>query len=148
MTHSSRIDYFSPLRLEVKPQNEIMIEKFGIPYPTYASEKKRWCKEYGLNAYYAGKHWAVRKRDAEFWHWLTMSNMNSQGVRRDPFKGPVSITFRWNDRLDCSNHAAIGKMIEDAMKGRVIQDDSRKYVAEIRHCFHDEDYIGVEIKEV
>lgn len=123
-------------------------EKFRIPYPASKAEQKRWAKEYGLNAYYAGKHWSARKRDAEFWHWMARQNMDGQEVRRVPFKRPVVIIFRWNDRLDIDNHAAIGKMIVDAMKGRVIEDDNRHWVKGVCHYFHDEDYIAVEIREV
>lgn len=125
-----------------------MTEKFRIPYPTIAAEKRNWSKQYSLNAYYSGKPWPVRKRDADFWHWITVLNMNTQNVRRAPFKSPVNVTFRWNDRLDIDNHAIIGKMIVDAIKGRVIQDDTRKWVVGVCHYFHDEDYIGVEIEEV
>lgn len=123
-------------------------ENFRIPYPASKTEQKRWSKEYGVNAYYAGKHWAVRKRDADFWHWLTTLNMNQQNIRRTPFKRPVIITFRWNDKLDLDNHAVMGKMIVDAMKGRLIENDDRRFVRGICHYFHDEDYISVEIKEV
>lgn len=123
-------------------------ENFRIPYPANKAEQKRWSKEYGVNAYYAGKHWAVRKRDADFWHWLTTLNMNQQNIRRTPFKRPVIITFRWNDKLDLDNHAVMGKMIVDAMKGRLIENDDRRFVRGICHYFHDEDYISVEIKEV
>lgn len=125
-----------------------MTEKFKIPYPASAKEKARWSKDYSLNAYYGGKPWPVRKRDVDFWHWLTKLNMDSQGVREHPFAKPVTITFLWNDRMDIDNHAVIGKMIVDAMKGRVIQDDSRKYFVGVGHYFHNEDYIGVEIEEV
>lgn len=123
-------------------------ENFRIPYPANKAEQKRWSKEYGVNAYYAGKHWAVRKRDADFWHWLTAMNMNQQNIRRTPFKRPVIITFRWNDKLDLDNHAVMGKMIVDALKGRLIENDDRRFVRGICHYFHDEDYISVEIKEV
>lgn len=101
-----------------------------------------------MNAYYAGKHWSKRKRDAEFWHMMVRSCMNSQDVRRAPFKRPVVITFHWNDRLDIDNHAIMGKMIVDAMKGRVIEDDSRRWVKGVCHYFHDGDYISVEIREI
>ena len=91
-------------------------EVFRIAYPKTGAEKKKWAKEYGMNAYYAGKHWALRKKDAELWHWLTLAAMNAQGIRRTPFKLPVAVTFYWNDRLDIDNHAIMGKMIVDAMK--------------------------------
>jgi hypothetical protein len=42
----------------------------------------------------------------------------------------------------------MGKMIVDAMKERVIEDDSRKWVKGVCHYFHDEDYISVEVKEI
>ncbi len=125
-----------------------MTESFIIKYPKTAAGKKQWSKNYGLNAYYAGKHWAQRKKDAEYWHRLVRSEMDMQKVRKNPFQNPVIITFYWNDRLDCSNHAAMGKMIEDAMKGRTIKDDSPAWVRGIEHYFHDEDYIRVVITEI
>ena len=39
-------------------------------------------------------------------------------------------------------------MIEDSLKGRIIQDDNRKWVKGHEYYFHDKDYILVEIKEV
>lgn len=123
-------------------------EKFRIPYPKSKAAQKQWSKEYGMNAYYAGKHWSVRKRDADYWHRLVQSHMNEQDVRRVPFKRPVIIIFHWNDRLDIDNHAVMGKMIVDAMKGRVIEDDSRRWVKGVCHYFHSEDYILVEVREV
>ena len=123
-------------------------EKFKIPYPKSKAGQKQWTSEYGMNAYYAGKHWSKRKRDAEFWHILVRSYMDKQDVRRVPFKRPVIVTFRWNDRLDIDNHAVMGKMIVDAMKGRVIEDDNRTWVKGVCHYFHDEDYIAVEVKEI
>ena len=93
-----------------------MTESFEIPYPPTAIGKKAWMKRFGMNAYYAGKHWSVRREDAEFWHLLTRYEMSRQKVRTTPFQKPVIITFHWNDRLDCSNHAVMAKMIEDAME--------------------------------
>lgn len=122
--------------------------KFRIPYPQTAAGKKQWSKNYGMNAYYAGKHWSVRKRDADFWHKLVWSCLDGQEVRRTPFDKPVILTFYFNDRLDCSNHGVLIKMIEDGMKGRLIVDDSRKFVKGIECYFHDENYILVEIREV
>ena len=123
-------------------------EKFKIPYPKSKAAMKQWTKDYGMNAYYAGKHWSKRKQDAEFWHMITRSCMNSQDVRRVPFKRPVIVIFHWNDRLDIDNHAVMGKMIVDAMKGRIIEDDTRRWLKGVCHYFHDEDYIGVEIREI
>lgn len=122
-------------------------ESFRIYYPKSKAEQKRWSKEYGMNAYYSGKHWSLRKKDAEYWHLLTRSAMNKQEVRIRPFEKPVEISFLWNVRLDIDNHAIMGKMIVDAMKGRIINDDNRRWVKGVYHGFHDEDYILVQIRE-
>ena len=126
----------------------MVYESFRIYYPKSKAEQKRWAKEYGMNAYYAGKHWSKRKQDAEYWHLLTRSAMNRQEIRVRPFEKPVEISFLWNDRLDIDNHAIMGKMIVDAMKGRLLNDDSRRWVKGIYHGFHDEDYILIQIREV
>lgn len=125
-----------------------MTESFEIRYPPSAAGKKQWAQWYGMNAYYAGKHWGQRKQDAEYWHRLTVAEMCAQKVRKTPFKKPVIITFYWNDNLDCSNHAVMAKMIEDAMKGRLINDDNRKWVKGIEHYFHDKDTIKVVVREI
>lgn len=125
-----------------------MTETFHIDYPRTKAGKKQWAHEYGMNKYYAGVHWSIRKRDADFWHMLTRSYMNRCGVRKQPFRRPVYVSFWWNDRLDLDNHAVMGKFIVDAMKGRVIEDDSRRWLRGVRHYWHDEDYIKIIIREV
>ena len=129
-------------------QTDLRTETFRIDYPKTAAEKKRWMKEYGFNSYWAGKHWAKRKNDAQFWHMFTHSEMNRQHIAKNIFDKPVFITFYWNDRLDCTNHAAMAKMIEDAMKGILIHDDSRRYVKGVCSFFHEHDYILVVVREV
>ena len=52
---------------------------------------------------------------------------------RELFTSPVAVSFWWDDGLDVDNHAAIGKAILDACKGRIIADDDRRYVREIHH---------------
>ena len=120
--------------------------RFMIPYPSTKKGRAEWSKKYGLNAYWAGKHWAQRKNDADYWHNLVHSELRRQGIRGS-FDRPVWITFRWNDRLDLDNHAAMGKMIVDALKGAIIRDDNRQHIKELRHTWHDEDWIEVEIEE-
>jgi len=119
-------------------QNTVIL---NIPYPS------NYARLYGMNSLYAGKHWAVRKRDAEFWHTLVTMQLRSQNVPQKCFDKPVEITFRWNDRMDLSNEAYAAKMIEDALKGWVITDDSKKYVKAIHHLTHKENYISVEVEE-
>ncbi|MBQ8382028.1 MAG: hypothetical protein IJX47_02355 [Clostridia bacterium] len=125
-----------------------MTVSFRIPYPATKAGKSEWSKLYGLNAYWRGKHWSKRKSDVAFWHQLTAREMDRQGVRKTPLRNPVILTFYHNDRLDCSNHAAIEKMIEDALHGRVIVNDDRRWVRGKESYFHDEDYILVVAREV
>lgn len=125
-----------------------MTVAFEIPYPQTKKGKAAWNRRYGLNAYYAGKSWPQRKRDADELHALTIVCMKRAGIRKAPLKRPVALTFRFNDGLDCSNHAVIVKCVEDAMKGWIIQDDSRKYVQRITVEFHEEECIRCEVKEV
>lgn len=121
--------------------------KFRIPYPP-KSEMAEWNKEYGLNSIYSGKHWTKRNADSEFWHNLVYTYLRQQKILKKPFDEPVRITFYWNDNLDCSNHAYMGKLIEDGIKGYLIKDDSKKYVKGISHFFHDKDYIEVVIEAI
>ena len=125
-----------------------MKEIIRIPYPKTDAGKKEWNKKYGLNAYYSGKHHSQRAEDARYWHALTRAAMSKAQVRRRPFDKPVIITFCWNDRLDLDNHSIMSKMIIDALKGRLINDDTRRWVKGIEHYWHDADYIKVIIQEV
>ena len=109
-----------------------------LPYPAKVSQ-------YGDNAYYSGKHWSVRKRDSDYWHDLLMVEAPWD---RGPLRSPVRLEFYWNDRMDLSNHSMMAKMIEDGIKHRIIQDDSRKHVAEMIHRWHDDDCIKIVIEEV
>lgn len=125
-----------------------MTVSFTIPYPSTKAGKTDWNKRYGLNSYYSGKHWSERNKDAEYWHYLVRSELRKQCPKRSMMNSPVVITFYYNDSLDLSNHAAMAKMIEDALKGIIIEDDSRKYVKGIEHYFHGEDFIRVVVREV
>lgn len=119
--------------------------RFVIPYPDTKKGKAEWNRRFGLNAYWSGKHWTKRREDAEYWHLLCNAEMNRQNVQRTPFESPVEIAIFFNDRLDVDNHSAMAKMIVDSMKGRVIEDDSRKYVKRLTQEFHDEECILVEV---
>lgn len=125
-----------------------MREVFKIEYPNTPAGKKQWMKQFGANAYYAGKFWTQRKKDADYWHAMVRACMDRQGLRKRPFDRTVVITMYFNDRLDCSNHSVMFKMIEDGMKGRLIHDDSRKWVKGNEIYFHDEDYIKVVVREI
>ena len=114
------------------------MQSFDIPYPP---KKTDWTKKYSLNKYYAGVHWTTRQNDANFWHTITRAYARNMTMETEP----VIITYYFNDNLDISNHAAIAKMIEDALKNKVIIDDSRKYVVGHEYYFHDKNCITVKI---
>ena len=85
--------------------------RFDIPYPPTKKGKSAFCRRFGLNAYYSGKHWAQRKKDADELHAMTLASLKQARVRRGMVHGPVSITFAWDDGLDIDNHAAIAKAV-------------------------------------
>ena len=119
---------------------------FVIPYPPTKKGKSVFCKRFGLNAYYTGKHWSVRKRDAEELHTLAFVSMKKAGIHRQIMDGPAAITFFWNDGLDIDNHAVLGKAFVDAMKGYMLQDDNRRWVKRIIHDFWEGAGILVEVR--
>lgn len=120
---------------------------FDIPYPPTKAGKTAWNRRFGLNAYYAGKPWPARKRDAQELHAITWAALKRAKIKKEPLKVPVKLKFLFDDGLDCSNHAVIVKAVEDAMKGWVIEDDSRKYVKSITTMFHQENCIRVIVQE-
>lgn len=126
----------------------VFIIEFTIAYPTTAKERKHWTREYGLNAIYAGKHWTKRQKDSQYWHILVQSALKRQGIGKSLLQGKIKISFMWNDRLDIDNHAYMGKMIIDSLKGWLIEDDNRKHLTAVEHKFHSEDCIRVTIEEV
>ena len=125
-----------------------MKEIIRIPYPKTAAGRKAWNHDYSLNAYYSGKPTKQRSEDARYWHALTRAAMSKAQVRRRPFEKPVVITFLWNDKLDLDNHSVMGKMIVDGLKGKLINDDTRRWVKGIEHYWHDDDCIKVIIQEI
>lgn len=122
--------------------------KFTLPYPPTKRGLAAWNKRFSLNAYWSGKHYRARAQDARDIHSLVILALRQGRVKKEPFRGPVEIVFRWDDKLDCSNHAALGKMIEDALKGWVIQDDSPRWVRRITHEFWGGKCIEVEVREL
>lgn len=121
--------------------------RFTIQYPTTKKGKEAFCRRFGLNAYYAGKSWPARKRDAEELHLLARAAMRKSGVKEELFTVPVSVRFYWDDGLDIDNHAVLGKCVVDAMRGYILKDDNRQYLRRVSHEFWDMGEIGVEIEE-
>lgn len=122
--------------------------RFTIPYPPSKRSKAAFCRRFGLNAYYAGKHWTQRKKDADELHMLTLASMKKAHVKREILPGPVAITFRWDDGLDIDNHAAIGKAVVDTMKGYLLADDNPRHFVRVQHEFWSGGCIAVEVEEI
>lgn len=119
-----------------------------LPINPRAKRKPTLSNTWGLNAYYSGKHYQVRRKDAEYWHMWTRAQLNKQRIPKRIYTKPVQIIFSWDDGLDCSNHAVMAKMIEDALIGYLIQGDSRKYVKFISHGFNNQGKIHIRLEEV
>lgn len=120
--------------------------RFTIPYPATRPGMTAWNKRYSLNAYWSGKHYKARNQDAREIHILMALCMKKAGIRRKLLDYPVEICFYWDDGLDADNHAALGKMIVDAMKEYILLDDNRKWVKRVSHEFWNERKIMVEVK--
>lgn len=120
-------------------------ETFYIPYP---GNKSAFCKQFGMNAYWAGKHWSKRKQDAQQMHETVRACLLKSRIPKKVFERPARITFWHNDRMDIDNHAAIEKLIADAIKGWILQDDNRRFYVERVSRFWDENCIRVTVEEV
>ena len=120
--------------------------RFTIPYPPTKAGKTAWNRRFGLNAYYAGKHPQVRRKDAAELHTIALSAMRKAKIKREMVDGPVSVRFLWDDGLDCDNHAVMGKAFLDAMKGYILPEDNRRWVRRVTHEFWDGGCICVEVE--
>jgi hypothetical protein len=85
-------------------------------------------KPMSWNKFYAGKHWSVRKAEADRVHQLVRAYLDPDWSM---FDGPVEIEFRvyFSNRrlqLDWSNIPA--KLYEDGLIGWLLKDDNPKYV--------------------
>ena len=121
---------------------------FCIPYPETKRGKLDWNKRFSLNAYMGRKHYQSCAKDTKYFHALTMEALKAAKVKRDMFVVPVEVIFRWDDRLDIDNHSAMGKMILDALKKTIIQDDNPRWVRRVTHEFWDGKCVGVEVRPV
>ena len=124
-----------------------MTVEFTLPYPINQRQKASFCRQFGLNSIYAGKHWAARNEDKKFWMHLVAVELKRQQVPERYFDRPVRIMFGWDDGLDIDNHAYMGKMIVDALKGHLLKDDSRKYLVSVAHEFRQDGCITVRISD-
>ena len=123
-----------------------MVE-FTLPYPARGKDKAAFCRRYGLNSIYAGKHWSARLEDKNYFRLLVRSELQKQGIAQEYMEGPVEIVMSWDDGLDCDNHAYMGKLILDSLSGYLLHDDSRQWVQGVRHEFNREGIIRVTVRE-
>lgn len=114
--------------------------KFELVYP------ENFGKKYSTNKYYEGKNIHARNRDKDDWHGWVWEALYRMKVPKIPVDYPVELVFSFDDRLDCSNHSIVAKMIEDALKGWVIQDDTRKWVKRVVYEFNHQKKIIVEVR--
>lgn len=103
---------------------------------------------FSLNKIYAGLHWAKRKKDADYVHQLVKYSLIEQNIKPKLFKKPVNIFLYFKTSLDISNTAYVAKLIEDALKGILIVDDSKKYVRSLHLIHSDNSGIDCKIMEV
>lgn len=103
--------------------------------------------KYGMNKLYAGVHWAVRKKQADFIHSLVQTTLYVNKIPKKLFKKPVKVSISYNSRLDIDNHGYLSKLIVDAMKGYLITDDTRKYFVRLEQKFWEGEGILVEVNE-
>lgn len=103
--------------------------------------------EYGMNKLYAGVHWTVRKRQADYIHSLVQTALYANKVPKKTFLRPVKVTISYNSKLDIDNHSYLSKLIIDGLKGWVIEDDKRKYLVELDQKFYKGEGILVEVEE-
>lgn len=129
-------------------KHEKRIVEFTLPYPDTPGARKAWNKEYSLNAIYAGKHHSLRTRDKRNVAWLVAAALHNQNVRKKIYDRPVRITFGWHDGLDIDNHAYYAKMIVDALKGYLLNNDSPRWYRACTHEFHDEEFIKIRLEEM
>lgn len=78
---------------------------------------------------------------------FVISELKRQGIRKNIFPEQVKVTFYWDDRLDIDNHALMGKMTVDALKGYLLQNDSKRYFSEVCHKYWDGKCIKIEIEK-
>ena len=81
-------------------------------------------------------------------HNLVYYSLLQQKIKKWIFKKPVAITILYNSSLDIDNHGYLAKMIVDALKGYLIQDDNRKYIKKLTQQFWDGKTVRVMDEEI
>lgn len=103
--------------------------------------------KWSLNKVYAGSHWAVRKKDADSVHDAIRWTALTLNPRPKVFHCPVDIEIEYDCRLDIDNCGYMSKLIIDGLKGIVIKDDTKKYVASLKQSFWNGGGIRITVKK-
>ena len=85
-------------------------------------------KKISTNTIYAGKHWAVRKKEADMYH---EEFLDKKVEKITDYPININYIFEFKGKpLDTSNCSYMAKLLEDGMvKKGIIEDDDPKYVA-------------------
>lgn len=101
---------------------------------------------YGLNRLYSGMHWTKRKSHADYWH--SRIGWELKKIKAEMFESPVFIEFEFETGMDIDNCGYLIKLVIDGLKGIVIHDDSKKYVAGYSAVHGKEKGILIRIREI
>lgn len=86
-----------------------------------------------LNDYYAGEHWAQRKKTRDSWHLMVAGE--APNVTVDDYPVSVECEVRFGDgrkQLDAINTAAVCKLVTDGLRAcGVLEEDSPKYISDV-----------------
>lgn len=114
--------------------------------PVRFTVREKKIGQYSLNKIYSGRHPRLRMQDANYWRVLVRNELQKQKIPKKIMREPVKISFGWPGRLDLDNYAYIRKMIIDALKGWVLEDDGQKFVAELYEILIKGDVITVQVE--
>lgn len=101
-------------------------------------------KQFSTNKFYSGMHWTKRKKIADYYHKLIISQLKK---KHELFTNPVCITMCFNNKFDIDNCSGMAKLIIDGMKGLLIVDDNRKYLKSLTLKFWEELGINIIIED-
>lgn len=101
--------------------------------------------EWSLNKLYSGIHWAKRKAQADMIHEAVQWKLLA--LKPKMFEKPVAVEILYDCKLDIDNCGYMSKLIIDGLKGTVIKDDTKKYVAKLSQGFWDGGEIKVKVRE-
>ena len=76
------------------------------------------------NKTFAGMHWAKRKALTDKWHGIFGKLLVSAGVQP---MARFKLHLRYNSRHDADNLVLTCKWLVDSMKGKYVEDDTKKY---------------------